>query len=132
MDEVSMRILRPFVGVLILILILASLGCASLGSRSQMGFGIEAARHQLWDEAIFRWKKILQENPNSASAHNNLAIAYEKKGLWDDAEKEYQQALKIDPGNDRIQSNYKKFQKNLEGQEEEPEENEKKRRGDLR
>jgi Flp pilus assembly protein TadD len=127
-----MRILRPSVGCLILILILSSQGCASLGSRNQMSFGIEAARNQLWDEAIFRWKKILQENPNSASAHNNLAIAYEKKGFWDDAEKEYLQALKIDPENDRIQSNYKKFQKNLEGQEEEPEENEKKRRGDLR
>jgi len=104
-------------GVLVLVLLAVAMGCATLTPRDQMRFGIEAARNQLWDEAIFRWKKILRNDPNSASAHNNLAVAYEKKGMWDEAEDEYQVALKLSPQNDRIQSNYTKFKKNRDDKE---------------
>jgi len=126
-----MRILQPVTGFLILCLLLISMGCASMTPRDQMKFGIEAARHQLWDEAIFRWKKILQDNPGSASALNNLAVAYEQKGLPEAAEKAYLEALKLDPENDRIQSNFNKFKKNL-AEEEEPEKEDKKRREVIR
>ncbi len=78
-------------------------------TQTQIGFGITAAENELWDEAIFRWKKALLENPSSAAAHNNLAVAYEKRGLWEEAKKEYELALQLDPNNDYIQSNYKKF-----------------------
>ncbi len=46
--------------------------------------GVWAAEHDMWDEAIFRWKKALEENPDAAILHNNLAVAYEKKGLWEE------------------------------------------------
>ena len=103
--------------VLVLGMLAAALGCATLTPRDQMRFGIEAARNELWDEAIFRWQKILRNDPNSASAHNNLAVAYEKKGMWDEADREYQAALKLEPQNQRIQSNYTKFKKNRDDME---------------
>jgi len=65
----------------------------------------------LWDEAIFRWKKVANTNPTSVAAHNNLAVAYEKKGLLEDAEKEYRIAEKLGPNNKYVQSNYEKFKK---------------------
>ncbi|MFW6161080.1 MAG: tetratricopeptide repeat protein [Acidobacteriota bacterium] len=87
----------------------SSTSCSRMQTQTQIGFGITAAENELWDEAIFRWKKALLENPSSAAAHNNLAVAYEKRGLWEEAKKEYELALQLDPNNDYIQSNYKNF-----------------------
>lgn len=88
--------------------------CSQHFSDKQIQFGIQAAQKELWDEAIFRWKKAVLSDPQSASAHNNLAVAYETKGLWEEAKKEYELALKIDPENSYIKSNYEKFKKNYE------------------
>jgi len=89
-------------------------GCGTSQIQSQLSFGILSAQKKLWDEAIFRWKKTLESDPNSAAAHNNLAVAYEKKGLWEEAKKEYEIALKLSPKNEYIQSNYERFKKRLE------------------
>ncbi len=48
----------------------------------------------------------MELEPDSAAAHNNLAVAYEKKGLFDEALKEYEAALKIAPNNTYVKSNY--------------------------
>lgn len=88
--------------------------CGPATYRNQMLFGIQAAQSKMWDEAIFRWQKVLEQDPGSAAAHNNLAVAYERQGRWEDAEKEYQQALALAPENEFIQANFKNFQVNLE------------------
>ncbi len=93
-------------------------GCASMmKTNSQMQFGIQAAQKELWNEAIFRWEKVIEINPESGAAYNNLAVAYEKKGAWDKAEKAYEVALKFAPKNKYIQSNYEKFKSRHESQE---------------
>jgi Tfp pilus assembly protein PilF len=86
-------------------------GCASQLQHNQMKFGIQSAQKDLWDEAIFRWEKSIRSGSDSAAAHNNLGVAYEKKGMIEEAEKEYKIALKLDPDNKHIQSNYTKFKK---------------------
>jgi len=100
--------------VLSLIFLFSFLACLFLScSRSlhheQLQFGIQAAQKDLWDEAIFRWKKVIRTRPNSAAAHNNLAVAYEKNGLLEEAKKEYETALSLSPENTRIKSNYQSF-----------------------
>lgn len=87
--------------------------CSSVALEKQMRFGIWAAEHDLWDEAVFRWKRVLAANPDSAAAHNNLAVAYEKKGLVEEARKEYELALKLAPDNNRVKFNYTKFKESL-------------------
>jgi tetratricopeptide (TPR) repeat protein len=89
-------------------------GCFFIPKRDQVSFGIWAAEKDLWDEAIFRWKKALLLDPNSVAAHNNLAVAYEKKGLWEEASREYEIALKLAPQNSWLKANYKSFKDNLE------------------
>jgi len=89
-------------------------GCAAPRLDDQIRFGIWAADKELWDEAIFRWKKVLDQDPQSAAAHNNLAVAYEKKGLWEEARKEYETALKMAPENPWVKHNFKDFEDNLE------------------
>lgn len=93
----------------ILSLLLAFYGCSRPLAETQLHFGIMAAQKDLWDEAIFRWKKVLETDPNSAAAHNNLAVAYEKKGHWQEAKKEYELALKLNPENTYVKSNYQNF-----------------------
>ena len=100
--------------VVFLLFVISLSSCARQLIDNQLLFGIQAARQELWDEAIFRWKKVVLSNPNSAAAHNNLAVAYEKKGLWEEAEKEYEIALKLSPGNAHINANYKNFNRNKE------------------
>jgi Tfp pilus assembly protein PilF len=104
----SKYLLHPF---LLLLIFTVLAGCAGPLEQSQLSFGIKAAKSNLWDEAIFRWQKVLKENPESVAAHNNLAVAYEKKGNWEEAKKEYELALDIQPGNKLVYSNYQEFLK---------------------
>ena len=88
--------------------------CSPIQKNQQLYFGLQAAQRELWDEAIFRWKKVILINPDSVAAHNNLAVAYEKKGMFKEAKEEYEKALKLNPNNKYVKANYKKFQRNLE------------------
>ncbi len=112
---------RKFTFYLLALLLLSLFfsGCKSATRSNQIQFGIIAAQRGLWDEAIFRWKKEVQSNPDSAAAHNNLAVAYELKRQWDEARKEYEIALKLSPNNSHIKTNFENFKKNLEARLEE-------------
>lgn len=103
-------------------LVFLLLGCAGSMPKTQMHFGIKAAQSNLWNEAIFRWKRVLEDNPNSAAAHNNLAVAYEKQGLLEEAEKEYEAAIRIAPNNKYVQSNYDNFKRRARNMKEEKDE----------
>ena len=99
--------------VLTVFIAISSVSCSQPIFEKELKFGIWASQNDLWDEAIYRWKKVLLSNPNSIAAHNNIAIAYEKKGLWEDAKKEYELALKLDPSNTYIKYNYQNFNENI-------------------
>lgn len=105
---------RVFVALVSLSLPLAAACRPPLASKTLMN-GVAAARAGSWDEAVVHWKSALAQNPDSAAAHNNLAIAYEKKGAWEEARKEYEAALRLDPGNAVIKDNYERFRARLEG-----------------
>ena len=67
------------------------------------------ARMNLWREAMFRFKRAVEMNPEDAMAHNNLAVAYEANGDFDSALKEYREAIRLDKSNQYIQKNYSRF-----------------------
>ena len=93
-------------------LLTASPSCSR--TPDQLRFGVWASQNNLWDEAIFRWKKTLQADPGSAAAHNNLGVAYEKKGLFEDALREYEAALKLAPNDKFVKSNYQNCKENIQ------------------
>ena len=96
---------------LIAVLFLASPALASDRSdaRQQVEFGILNAQNNLWNEALFRWQKAVEIDPTYAAAWNNLAIAYEHEGRFEDAKKAYEKALALDPKNVMIRQNYDLF-----------------------
>ena len=78
-------------------------------SKAQVEFGIVAAQKELWKEALYRWQRAVEIDPTYAAAYNNLAIAYEHDGKFEEARKAYEKALELDPQNQLIQQNYDLF-----------------------
>jgi Tfp pilus assembly protein PilF len=78
-------------------------------AKSQVQFGIDVAQRGLWREAIYRWERAVQIDPNYAAAYNDLAVAYEHEGQLDKARKAYEKALELEPNNAQIRQNYELF-----------------------
>src|SRR5512141_2119612 len=93
------------------LLLFASPAAASDRSKAQeqVEFGIRVAQNGLWNEALYRWQKAVEIDPTYAAAWNNLAIAYEHEGKFEDAKKAYEKALELDAKNLMIRQNYDLF-----------------------
>jgi Flp pilus assembly protein TadD len=78
-------------------------------SKAQVEFGIAAAQRELWKEALYRWKRAVELDPTYAAAYNNLAIAHEHEGEFDEARKAYERAIELEPENTLIKQNYDLF-----------------------
>ena len=78
-------------------------------SDTQRQFGVRMAKMNLWREAMFRFRRAVEIQPDDAMAHNNLAVAYEANGDFDNAMKEYREALRLDRSNQYIQKNFSRF-----------------------
>jgi Tfp pilus assembly protein PilF len=102
---------RYLASFLILFSFLVSLSFADRAEdiKQQLRFGVRAARQDHWDEAIYRWQKVLEMDPNNLMAHNNLAVAYEQMGEYLLALEEYQIAYRLDSQNEIVRNNLDRF-----------------------
>ena len=75
----------------------------------QMQFGVDMAKRGLWSEALFRFKQVEKIQPNNARNLNNMAVAYEALGLFEQALDYYQQAIKGNPSDKDLKRNYSRF-----------------------
>jgi len=103
--------LRTFV---LAVLVLGFLSPAAYADRrsdakAQVDFGIKVAQRGLWKEALYRWDRAREIDPTYAAAWNNLAVAYEQLGQFEEARQAYQKALDLEPDNLLIQQNFDLF-----------------------
>ena len=102
---------RCLASIAILVFLMLS-GCAVFRDTSQTDaynrFAIRAAQAQLWNEAVFRWKQVINIDPDDAKAHNNLGVAYEAIGNMDAALTAYQRAAELEPDNRYYRLNYRR------------------------
>ena len=93
--------------------LLAAGACRSSSSNGpaseQEDFGVRMAKMNLWREAMFRFRRAVELNPQDALAYNNLAVAYEANGDFENAGKAYREAMRLDKSNQHIQKNYSRF-----------------------
>ena len=75
----------------------------------QLAFGVQMAQRYLWSEALFRFRQAEKLEPGNVRAMNNIAVALEAIGKFEDALAEYQLALKADPNNVELKRNYGRF-----------------------
>jgi len=54
-------------------------------------------RNHVWKDDYSLWSDTAEKSPDSDVAHNNLGVAYEHKGLLDDALREYETAISLNP-----------------------------------
>jgi Tfp pilus assembly protein PilF len=78
-------------------------------ARAEVEFGIQVAQKGLWREALYRWEKAVELDPQYAAAYNNLAIAYEHEGMFDKARQAYERAAQLDPKSTFVRQNYEFF-----------------------
>lgn len=61
-------------------------------------YGLTAhQRNFIWNNDISLWTDVVKKSPFKARAHNNLGLAYHKKGDLDTAIMHYKNGLKINP-----------------------------------
>lgn len=78
-------------------------------AQAEVDFGIQVAEKGLWREALYRWEKAVELDPQYAAAYNNLAVAYEHEGMFDKARQAYEKAAQLDPKNTYVRQNYEFF-----------------------
>lgn len=87
-------------------------GCAVTRDTNQVEaynrFAIRAAQAQLWNEAVFRWKQVLDVDPDDSKAYNNIGVAYEALGKINEAVDAYQRATELEPSNKYYRLNYRR------------------------
>jgi tetratricopeptide (TPR) repeat protein len=59
--------------------------------------GAAAARNEVWRDEVPFWEDIVAKSPLKARAHGNLGNAYQSRGRFEDAAREYGEAARLDP-----------------------------------
>ncbi len=94
--------------------IILATGCASTHSdtgqaRTELKAGVWAAEKNYWQEALFRFERAKTLAPDDPEVLNNLAVALEALGRYDEALAVYKQALQHSPKSITVKKNYAQF-----------------------
>lgn len=97
----------------LIVALLAAGGCASSprppDARDEWRKGVQAANRGYWQEAHFRFTRAREGKGDDPKLLNNLAVALEALGRFDEALEVYKLATEAAPGNTLIRRNYARF-----------------------
>jgi tetratricopeptide (TPR) repeat protein len=79
-------------------------------AEEQVEFGYKAARRGYWQEALDRFEAADELTPKQARILNNIAVALEANGRFDEARTTYRAALALDPANRSVRRNLERFE----------------------
>lgn len=75
----------------------------------EMEFGYKAAKRGYWQEALERFELADELTPNQARILNNVAVALEANGRFDEARAIYEAGLNLEPSNSALKKNLKRL-----------------------
>jgi len=108
--DVLMKVLRfAPLALAALLAVACSSAAPQESAKSQLSFGAQMAQRGLWNEALFRFRQAQRLGASNPRVWNNLAVAYEATGNYDEALKSYRKALELGPGDTEIKRNYSRF-----------------------
>jgi len=79
-------------------------------ARDEMRFGYKVAREGYWQEALMRFRQADALQPGDPEILNNIAVALEATGDYEEARETYGRALTIAPGNVVLRRNFQEFE----------------------
>ena len=94
----------------------AAAGAAHAGNpavkqaEDEVEFGYKAAKRGYWQEALERFEIADELTPNQPRILNNIAVALEANGRFDEARTTYRAALALDPTNAALRKNLDRFE----------------------
>jgi hypothetical protein len=95
------------------LLLVAATACSGYGrpdrTATQLAFGVDMAKRGLWSEALFRFHEAERADPQNPRVHNDLGVAYEAQGDFDQALQHYRKALQLAPNDRDVRANYTRF-----------------------
>jgi len=103
------------VGWLLTAVMIAGIGSAVGGdpaskqASEEMEWGYKVARRGYWQEALLRFEHANQLTPGKPHILNNIAVAQEANGFFEDALITYQTGLSIAPNDNALRRNYARF-----------------------
>ncbi len=86
------------------------------GKSDDLELGYNAARRGYWQEALHRFERAAAADPQDPRALNNLAVALEAVGRFDEARATYERGVKIAPNDDNLRRNFQAFKELKESQ----------------
>jgi tetratricopeptide (TPR) repeat protein len=78
-------------------------------AKNELKWGLNAAKRGYWLEALNRFQKANQLVPDRPHVLNNIAVALEASGRFEDALLTYETALSIAPSDQVVRRNYAQF-----------------------
>jgi Tfp pilus assembly protein PilF len=75
---------------------------ASSAARMENDEGVGHYQQGHWDVAMEHYQKALKADPNSAVAHYNVALTFDKMGKHEDATASFKKALELAPNDPAI------------------------------
>ena len=79
-------------------------------AKEELEFGYKAAKRGYWQEALERFEIADELTPNQPRILNNIAVALEANGRFDEARQVYQAGLALDPKNSALRKNFERFE----------------------
>jgi tetratricopeptide (TPR) repeat protein len=87
--------------------------CATTGPAGsadrEMRAGVRAAVREYWQEAHFRFARARRLEPDNPKILNNMAVALEALGRYEEALEVYKEALQKAPSNSALKRNHSRF-----------------------
>ena len=78
-------------------------------AKEQMKFGLNAAKRGYWLEALSRYESANELVPGRVSVLNNIAVALEAVGRFEEAMVTYETAIEIAPNDRVLRRNFTQF-----------------------
>ena len=75
------------------------------GAKGELKLGVKAAKRGYWQEALYRFERADTLKPQDPEILNNLAVALEGVGRYEDARVLYEKALKAAPNDRNLKRN---------------------------